>query len=100
MALAAVRLKVVVLLLLIRCGLLLPLWDSVIVLGFAVRYFMSILVCNHLDGDKRTGCVAVFVLLVSPYCCVALPHNAKGLSSVCDRGIILTYYVWQQMYLH
>ena len=33
-----------VLLLLIRCWLLLPLWDSVIVLCFVVRYFMSILV--------------------------------------------------------
>ena len=42
-ALAAVRAKAVVLLLLIPCWLLLPLWDSVIVLCFAVRYFVSIL---------------------------------------------------------
>ena len=40
---AAVRSKVVVLLL-IFCLLLLPLWESVIVLCFVVRYFMSILV--------------------------------------------------------
>ena len=33
-----------VLLLLIRCGLLLQLWDSVIVLCFVVRYCVSILV--------------------------------------------------------
>ena len=41
---AAVRSKVVVLLLLTFCLLLLPLWESVIVLCFGVRYFMSILV--------------------------------------------------------
>ena len=41
---AAVRSKVVVLLLLTFCLLLLPLWESVIVLCFVVRYFMSILV--------------------------------------------------------
>ena len=40
---AAVRSKAVVLLLL-TCLLLLPLWESVIVLCFVVRYFMSILV--------------------------------------------------------
>ena len=44
MALATVRSKAMVLLLLIQCWLLLPLWDSVIVLCFVVRYFMSILV--------------------------------------------------------
>ena len=36
--------KAVVLLLLTFCLLLLPLWKSVIVLCFVVRYFMSILV--------------------------------------------------------
>ena len=41
---SAVRSKAVVLLLLTICLLLLPLWESVIVLCFAVRYFMSILV--------------------------------------------------------
>ena len=44
MAKAAVRSKAVVLLLLTFCLLLLPLWDSVIVLCFLVGYFMSILV--------------------------------------------------------
>ena len=43
-AYAAVRSKAVVLLLLTFCLLLLPLWESVIVLCFVVRYFMSILV--------------------------------------------------------
>ena len=42
--LAAVRSKVVVLLLLTFCLLLLALWESVIVLCFVVRYFLSILV--------------------------------------------------------
>ena len=41
---AAVRTKAVVLLLLTFCLLLLPLWESVIVLCFVVRYFMSVLV--------------------------------------------------------
>ena len=44
MAKAAVRSKAVVLLLLTFCLLLHPLWESVIVLCFVVRYFMSILV--------------------------------------------------------
>ena len=43
-ALATVRSKAVVLLLLIRCWLLLPLYDSVIVLRFVACYFVSILV--------------------------------------------------------
>ena len=63
--------------------LLLPLWDSVIVLCFVVRYFVS----NHLDEEERTNCFALFVFLVSRDCCVALPHNATGLSAVCDSGI-------------
>ena len=41
---AAVPSKAVVLLLLTFCLLLLPLWESVIVLCFVVHYFMSILV--------------------------------------------------------
>ena len=41
---SAVRSKAVVLLLLTFCSLLLALWESVIVLCFVVRYFMSILV--------------------------------------------------------
>ena len=41
---AAVRFKAVVLLLLTFCLLLFPKWESVIVLCFVVRYFMTILV--------------------------------------------------------
>ena len=52
---------------------------------FVVRNFMSILVCNHLDGEERLV-FAWFVLLVSRDCCVALPRGTS-LSAVCDCGI-------------
>ena len=58
-----------------------PLWDSVIVLYFVVHNFVSILVLQ-LGGEERAGCFALFVCLVSRDCCVALPHNATGLSAV------------------
>ena len=53
MALATVRSKAVVLLL-IQCWLLLPLWDSVIVLCFAVRYCMSILVLQSSWWERES----------------------------------------------
>ena len=62
-------------------------WESVIVLCFVVRYFMSILVCNHFDVKERAGCFALFVFLVSRNGCVALPRGAMGLSAVCDSSI-------------
>ena len=40
------------------------------------------LFCNYLDGEERAGCFALFVFLVSRDCCVALPHDATGLSAV------------------
>ena len=43
--------------------------------------------CNHLDGEERVGCFALFVFLVSRDCRVALPHDAMGFSAVCDCGI-------------
>ena len=42
---------------------------------------------NHLDGEERAGCFALSVFLVYHDCCVALPHEATGLSAVCDPGI-------------
>ena len=36
---------------------------------------------------ERAGCFALFVFLVSCDSCVALPHDAMGLSAVCDCGI-------------
>ena len=58
-----------------------------IVVCFVVSYFMSILVCNHLDGEEIAGCFALFVFLVSCDDCEALPRGAMGLSAVCDFGI-------------
>ena len=53
MAQVAVPSKAVVLLLLTFCSLLLSLWESVIVLYFVVRYFVSILVFAILLMGKR-----------------------------------------------
>ena len=64
-----------------------PLWDSVIVLCFVVRYLVSILVKNHLEGEERAGCFALFVFLVSRDCFVAFPPGATDLSAVCYSGI-------------
>ena len=48
-----------------------------------------LLFCNHFDGEERerAGYFALFVFLVSRDCSVALPHDATGLSPVCDYGI-------------
>ena len=73
--LAAVRSKSMVLLLLIRCWLLLPLWDSLIVLCFVMRYFVFILVLQSFWWNEWVGCFALFNFLVSCDCCVALPHG-------------------------
>ena len=43
--------------------------------------------CNHLDGEERAGCFALFVFQVSRDCFVALSHDATGLSAVYDCGI-------------
>ena len=67
--------------------MLLPLCDSVIVLRFVVRYFVPILVLQLSDGKERGGCFALVVFLVSPDSCVALSHDATGLSAVCNCGI-------------
>ena len=37
---------------------------------------------NIQVGEERAGCFALFVFLVSGDCCVALPHDATGLSAV------------------
>ena len=56
MAKAAIRSRAVVLLLLTFCLLKLTLWESVIVLCFVVRYFMSIQVVQ--SWEERAGCFA------------------------------------------
>ena len=67
-------------LLLICCLLLLPLWESAIVICFVVRFFMSFLVLQS----------SWFVLLAFRDCCVPLPRSlfhGVGLSAVCDCDI-------------
>ena len=48
--------------------------------------FCCALLCVHSSFAIISGCFALFVLLVS-HCCVAFPHDAIGLSAVCDCGI-------------
>ena len=51
------------------------------------------LLCAHSSfaiismGKRDLVALLCFVILVSRDCCVALPHDAKGLSAVCDCGI-------------
>ena len=49
--------------------------------------FWCALLCVHSSFAIISGCFALFVLLVSHYCCVAFSHSAIGLSAVCDCGI-------------
>ena len=44
-------------------------------------------VLQVLNGEERAGSFALFVFLMSRDWCVAVPHNATGLSAVCDCGI-------------
>ena len=54
-----------------------------------MNYFVSFLVCNHLEEEERVGCFAFIVLRMFCYCkCfVTLLHGAVGWSAVCDCGI-------------
>ena len=45
----------------------------------------------HLDGEERAGCFTLFVFLVSRDFYVALPHDAMGLSAVCDCRIFRSF---------
>ena len=58
-------------------------WESVLVLCFAVRYFMSII----LMGKRELGAPLGFSSWCLLICCVAFPRGAMGLSLVCDCGI-------------
>ena len=55
-------------------------------MGCISNYLFKIRIINH-DGEERAGCFTLFVFLVSRDCCVALPHDATGLSAVCDYDI-------------
>ena len=48
---------------------------------------MSILVCNHLDGEERTDCFAWFVLLMSRDCCLTHPRGATN----CLQFVIVVF---------
>ena len=65
-----------------------PLWGSVVVLCFVVRFFVSALVLQLSWWVMEwAGCFAWFVCLVSRGGCVALPRGAMGLSAVRDCGM-------------
>ena len=67
-------------------------WKSDCKSGFIYLLFLmgmtnsSALIAGTLR-DERAGCFTLFVFLVSRDCCVALPHDFKGLSAICDFGI-------------
>ena len=67
---AAVRSKAVVLLLLTFCLLLLPLWESVIVLCFVVRFSMSIIVLISIAIILMGKRELVALLNLSSWCLV------------------------------
>ena len=73
------------------CLLLIPLWESVIVQCFVVRYFMSILVLQSSWWGRESWSLRLLVFLVSCNGCVALPLGVMGLLAVCDCGISWSY---------
>ena len=84
--LTAVRSKAVVLLLLTFCLLLLPLWESVIVLCFVVRYFMSILVLQSSWWGRESWLL----------CLICLPGVSWWLSGSSSRchGVVCSLWLW------
>ena len=87
----SVRSKAVVLLFWTFCLLLLPLWESVIVLCFVVRYFMSILVLQSSWWGRESWLLCLICLPGVSCGWAALPYDATGLSAVCDCGISWSY---------
>ena len=83
---AAVRSKVVVLLLLTFCLLLLPLWESVIVLCFVVRYFMSILALQSIILMGKRELVAL--LNLSSWCLVMVERLFLAVPRGCQRFVM------------
>ena len=85
---AAVRSGAVVLLLLTFCLLLLPLWESVIVLCFVVRYFMSILV---LQSSWWGGGGLVALLGLSSRCLVMVERLFLAVPRGCLQFAIVVF---------
>ena len=88
---AAVNSKAVVLLLLTFCLLLLPLWESVIVLCFIVRYFMSILVLQSSWFWRESWLLCLICLLGVSWWLSGSSSWCFGLSVVCDCGNSWSY---------
>ena len=63
-----------------------PMWDSVVILCFVVRFFMSFLVLHSSRWGRESWLFCLVCILVSRDCCVALSQFAMGLSAVCDCG--------------
>ena len=57
-----------------------------------MHYFVSILVCNHLEEEEKAGCFAIIVLQMYCYykCSMALPHGAVGCLQ-CVIVVLLTF---------
>ena len=75
-----------VLLLLTFCLLLLPLWESVIVLCFVVRYFMSILVLQSSWWGRESW-------LLRSICLPGVSWWLSGSSSGC-HGVVFSLWLW------
>ena len=82
---AAVRSKGVVLLLLTFCLLLLPLWESVIVLCFVVRYFTSIAII--LMGKREL----IALLNLSSWCLVMVERLFLAVPRGCLQFVIVVF---------
>ena len=89
MAYAAIRSKAVILLLLIRCWLLLPLWDSVIVLYFVVHYFASIRASFIIILMGKRELVAL--LCLSSWCRVIVVRLFLVVPRVCLQFVITVF---------
>ena len=70
------------------CLLLLPLWDSVVVLCFVVRYFMSILVFAIILIGKRK---LVASLSLSSWCLVVVVWLFLAVPWVCLQFVIVVF---------
>ena len=76
-----------VLLLLTLCLLLLPLWESVIVLCFVVRYFMSILVLQSSSWGREL----VALLNLSFWCLVMVERLFLAVPRGCLQFVIVVF---------
>ena len=72
--------------------------DSLLIVTFIVGFcgcsmFCCAVLCVNSSfaiisiGKRKLAALFFFVFLVSSDCCVALAHDATGLSAVCDCGV-------------